>query len=370
MIGFIGLGAAGGNIVDEAVKVGFRGIVMNYSQQDLDSLENVEEVVKFKGSEGVGKNRNLAIELMEKNWKKAIEVTKEYFSGTDEEVIFVCFATSGGSGSGIGPILIDLLINQMPDKTFVAVPIIPDESEVLINQTNCSYASEELAQLDILVLPIDNQQAKNNLGNTGKDNVFELTNKTFIQHLKEITSYLEKESKIGVLDKKDFSTIMNTKGIGLIVSADLSKLDNGKSNLSETGIATTIQNAWKHSIFIPPQFEKVEAAGFIFNGQQNVMKNIDFKKIFEPFTAGEPNHLFEGYFQDEETGKMYLILAGLPWYAERLNKVESIAKEKQKMGEQIKEKEVYKSGIKLAKKRKETSQKKAVTDIFKQYKNR
>lgn len=40
--GFIGLGAAGSNIADEAAKKGYDSIAINYSKSDLDSLTHIK----------------------------------------------------------------------------------------------------------------------------------------------------------------------------------------------------------------------------------------------------------------------------------------------------------------------------------------
>lgn len=59
MYGFLGVGQAGGNIANHAAKIGYRSIAINYSQRDLESLDQIEQKLKLVGSEGVGKKRTM-----------------------------------------------------------------------------------------------------------------------------------------------------------------------------------------------------------------------------------------------------------------------------------------------------------------------
>ncbi|EJL1642822.1 hypothetical protein NL868_004357, partial [Shigella flexneri] len=76
-ISFLGLGQGGSNLADVAASRGFHAASINYSQRDLDSLENIELKLKLVGSEGIGKIRSEAIRLMNNNWDLAINFVKE-----------------------------------------------------------------------------------------------------------------------------------------------------------------------------------------------------------------------------------------------------------------------------------------------------
>ncbi|MED4262475.1 cell division protein FtsZ, partial [Priestia aryabhattai] len=88
MIGIVGIGAAGGNIADLAFENGINAVALNFSERDLESLDFVEERLRLIGSEGVGKNRDEAINLMvDKNWELALKFIKENFSTPSTEII-------------------------------------------------------------------------------------------------------------------------------------------------------------------------------------------------------------------------------------------------------------------------------------------
>ena len=144
-------------------------IAVNTSNQDLDQL-NIPDELKFKiGGEnvdGAGKNRARA-KLYFKNFSAVNTETTEQlgaletFIGYYEEVLFnpicqtiiiCCFSSDGGTGSGIGPMMVSTLTNYMNSvksfkykgKDFViddVTNIIP--RPVVIGLTSkCSMASE------------------------------------------------------------------------------------------------------------------------------------------------------------------------------------------------------------------------------------
>lgn len=370
MIGFIGLGAAGGNVADEAILHGFPAIAINYSQKDLDSLEYVEEKLKLVGSEGVGKNREEAIRLIEKNWESALSFVREHFSSPAIEVIVVSFSTGGGSGSGMAPVLLDVLMSEMPEKTFVAAPILPDLSEVMVNQMNCLQTSEELSKLNLCVFPIDNEQIRKQHPNFGKNKLYKKANETFVQLFSEIVSYTEKHSKHGVLDQKDLRMILGTRGTALLSVVDLSRMEGGQRDLSERGISRTIQDSWEHSIFAPIPYERIVRAGVVFDGQESLMEFINYQKIFSEFDSGMPLDLFEGYYHDQ-SGKVYTVLTGLAWYNGRLADIEKNIQSKQSSAEKVlADNAAYESNVgDLSMKiRKTETKKKSVSDIINRYK--
>lgn len=373
MIGFIGLGAAGSNVADEAARRDYPAIAINYSQRDLDSLEYIEERLKLVGSEGVGKNREEASRLMSKNWESAVSFVRENFSSPSIEVVFVCFSTGGGSGSGIAPILLEILHGEFPEKVFVAVPILPDLSEVLPNQINSIQSGEELSSLDICVLPLDNEQVRKQYAtlNLPKNKLYHKTNSLFIDLIERVISYTTKESKNGVLDEKDLLTIFSTKGVATVGIADISAINQNSEEWIPQVIGGKINVAWKESIFSPIEMNQVFRAGVVLNAPESYIDYIDMETIFGSFKSGKPVDLFEGYYDNEEY-TFCVILSGLSWYRTRLEEIEKIVESMKKTTEQLLTKnEVYKSKLNtsmgLRAQEKKAKRKKNIQDILKKY---
>jgi cell division GTPase FtsZ len=343
-IAIIGLGGAGGNIADEAAKAGFVSGAINFSQKDLDALENVEHKLKVIGSEGVGHNREVALNLMQKHYESIVSFLQDNFSNPLIECIMFAFSTSGGSGAGMSSAMVDISSELFPEKILCAVAILPDEYEATKAQINCSETFEDLSKLDVAVFPIDNNQIRLHHNGVGKNKIFEITNKTFVSLLEKIISYTNKHSKNGNFDKRDLLTILKTRGVAIMAEADVALIN---SNLSTRGIADSIHQSWEKSIFAPIEFIQVIRAGVIFDAQEFLMEHLDHKVIFEKFRDGMPIDLFEGNYH-ESNGKVLTIIAGLPWCRARLSQVdEIIEKSKSKVENAISaEQETYQSKTK------------------------
>lgn len=374
MIGIVGIGAAGGNIADLAFENGINAVALNFSERDLESLDFVEQRLMLIGSEGVGKNRDEAINLMvDKNWELALKFIKENFSTPSTEIIMVCFSAGGGSGGGIGPMLVDLLAQEMDDKAIVAVPILPDTTEALVHQVNALYVTEELSRQDLCVLPIDNEQVKKKNPNAGKARIFKETNETFVNLISTLPKYTDRHSKHGVLDKKDLRTIFSTKGISAISSAEITKLDEGQADIRNEGITEVIKKSWENSIFAPLEMQNIPKAGIIYEGPLDLF-TIDSAQLFSSFKGGEPTHLFEGTYESDHA-KVTTILSGMPYYSTRLKTIEEKIEAQQKVKEELSTIETgYESKLKLPKashkKPLPRNKKKAINSILDKYQNR
>lgn len=374
MISIIGLGGAGNQIANKASEYDFFTGAINFSQSDLDSAENIDLKLKLLGSEGVGKNRDEAIRLLGNNWESAVNFIKENFSHPSTKVIVFAFSTGGGSGSGISPLLLDILTNEMPDKVFVAMPIIPDKNEVFVNQMNCLSTFEQLSKLNIAVFPIDNEKIKVQNEIAGKNVLYQVANNSIVDILKKIVSYTEKNSRNGNIDEKDLLQIFRTKGIGIMAEVDINQSANGEIVLNDDHVTKLIQQSWDKSIFAPVDYKQVVRAGIILDGSESLMQFLNYDKIFSKFQNGMPIDLFEGNYH-EQKGKVYSILTGLSWCNTRLKEVEYIIEENRQKAESVlneTENQEYKSNITSFTTRirntTESSKKRSVSDILNKYK--
>lgn len=334
MFAIVGVGQAGNNVADEFAKIGYPSIAINFSKTDLDSLEHVKNKLHLVGSEGVGKQRNIAMSLMQNNWESTIEFIMQNFSQPSIEIILVTFSTAGGTGSGISPFILEILKDKMPDKTIVACPILPDENEVIGSQINTQEVSEELSELDICVIPLDNQSHLRKLNKKlPKNLLYKEINEKFTTLIKLIDSYTNKNSKNGIVDKRDVVQLFSTSGIMVIADIANFKLDS-------TNFNDKIQKSWKSSIFAPIQFEKILRAGVIFDGDEKIMESLHYEKLFDMF-AHSPIELFEGFYHEGD-GRIITILSGLNWYYKRIEEIDNIIEKHKNSLNSVTEK-VYKS---------------------------
>ncbi|MEH6872742.1 MULTISPECIES: tubulin-like doman-containing protein [Bacillus] len=318
MYGFVGIGQCGGSIADEAMKRGYFSIAVNYSSSDLNSLEVVEDKLKLVGSEGVGKDREAAIKYFKNNWESSVEFIKEAMEKPSIQVVFIVFSTAGGTGSGIAPTLIELLAEYLDNKTVVAVPVLPDQSEVILNQLNTVECLQELSEKQLSIIALDNLKvSQKGTKSFSEPALYSKVNTNFIDMIEEVEEYTNLPSNYSTLDKKDLNQIFNTPGVTVLSKMDLSDYSKGKFANSLHG---DIKQSWQDSIYSADAFDSLIKAGVIIDGNADITDQINFKRLFND---GEPLDLFKGYY---DTGKNQVIsiLSGLGWINDRMKQLDDL----------------------------------------------
>jgi cell division GTPase FtsZ len=317
MFACIGLGQCGSQIADLFSQNGYLSGIINSSQKDLDTCIHIESHLKLRlhGSEGVGRDRNLAVSLMQNNWEIVVSYIKDNFSQPSVQLIFITFSTAGGTGSGISPLFLEILANELGDKTIVAVPILPSLSEPIANQINTLECLKQLSELNICILPIDNEQVKIE----GKNELYKRVNQTFYNIIDSIIEHTDKQSHNGNLDQKDLLTLFKTSGFSTLAYTNITNQNDG-IQLSKESVTDAIKHSWQKSIFTKPSYTKIIRFGLIFNGQEGLMTFINQQNILNDFKNPTLDS-FEGYYH-ENKGDVYTILTGLEFNTERLKQIE------------------------------------------------
>ena len=150
-VSVIGVGNAGGQVLN-AVREDFPVFAINSSAKDLDSVVVGDKIPAFiAGSEarGAGKSRDIAKSLFKVNGRQLFE--KREFTDMVEEsdVVFVTGAMAGGTGSGIAPVLLDMLTQMYPKKIFIYYGILPKLTDSYQSQANSLQCYQEVAELNI-----------------------------------------------------------------------------------------------------------------------------------------------------------------------------------------------------------------------------
>ena len=134
-IAFVAVGQAGGNIGQLFEAKGYNVLYINTSQEDLDTLDNAKYKYHIPGGEGCNKDRRKAKQLVIDDFDR---IAAEIEAKIKADIIFVIFASGGGTGSGAGPMLTDLLIDE--GRSVGAITILPASSESVkahINSYEC-----------------------------------------------------------------------------------------------------------------------------------------------------------------------------------------------------------------------------------------
>jgi len=326
----VGLGGCGGNLADEFAQKGFYCTAINFSQSDLNSLQYVHEKLKLLGSEGLGHQRNEAIELISSH----IEVLTSFIYKHCEhsEVVIVPFSTGGGSGSGLASVVLQIISNTYPDKAIVAIPVMPHNEEGTTALTNNQQVFEELTNMEnVCIIPIDNQQVKKQYGAIGKSKIYNVTNKTIVDHLYSLYAYTEKASKSGSFDKRDFINLFKQEGFCSIAEVvDVSYwLEKEKINLNSKGMKRLFERVLDQSIFAPIEHDSLgRVAVIIDTDNDDIPDNID-NSAFEDF-ANQPLDVFEGIYNHEQSEFVMVVYTGLSLPQKRLEQIDEVIENRKK----------------------------------------
>lgn len=141
-IAFIAIGQAGGNIGQEFEERGFSVVYINTSEEDLATLDKAKFKYHIPGGEGCNKDRTKAKKLIVENYDR---IAAEIDAKINAELIFTLFSSGGGTGSGAGPMLTDLLIGDGHNVGIVTV--IPAMQESVKAHINCHDCMAELTSI-------------------------------------------------------------------------------------------------------------------------------------------------------------------------------------------------------------------------------
>ena len=213
-IGFVAVGQAGGNIGSVLEDKGFNVFYLNTSEEDLATLQKAKHKYHIKGGEGCHKDRDKAKTLLAKDYDQILEEIK---NKVPEKIVFVIFSTGGGTGSGIGPVMVDILNDELGKKAG-AVAVLPGKNETVKSFMNTYECVRDLADLEetAACFFIDN-------GSHGDRFVL---NKAFAEQFDCLIGIPDQNKDVkGNLDRAELKEILCTKGAAAIYKAKQDKFD-------------------------------------------------------------------------------------------------------------------------------------------------
>lgn len=142
-ISFVAVGQAGGNIGQLFEQKGYSVLYINTSKEDLATLDSAKFKYHIPNGEGCNKDRRKAKQLVIDDFDS---IASEIDGKLQAELTFVIFASGGGTGSGAGPMLIDLLIDEGRD--IGAITILPAQEESVKAHINSYDCFSELTAIE------------------------------------------------------------------------------------------------------------------------------------------------------------------------------------------------------------------------------
>lgn len=286
-IGFIGIGQGGGNIAQLLDKSGYKTFVINTSKEDLDTL-NIKEKHLIPNSEGCNHNRSKAIEYTKKHYKELLEKILNIF--IRHEIIYLVFSSGGGTGSGIGVILAELMAKKMKNKTIGVVCILPSNKEMPKIQVNAYQCFTELSQIKELggVFILDNN----------KDDKLSI-NKRFVELFNDLVNINRHISVKGNIDNAEIKELLRVRGCIVV---------------SKTDSIGKIVRSLDNSIF--PEIEKDKNIVYL---AMSLIDEVNIEDITKEL--GIPYDMYINY---NNNGQNIIVASGLSFFSSRLDSIKEI----------------------------------------------
>ena len=249
---------------------------------------------------GNGKS-NIAIQTLASNLEIIEEIKK-----IKEPIIYLVFSTAGSNGSGLAPIMCDVIteLNEQEDlcKTVCCISVLPKRNEALQKHINAYNCIKELSEKDNIgsCILVDN----NKLDNLSK------INSTLAATL-DMFFTEESYSVKGNVDLSERMKMIEQNGMFL-----LSAVCNGKAKGLEL-----LESLFQKNIFAPIEPDAVVEYMAVIN---SLDEGIDVDAIIK--AVGIPQNIFQGY----GAKKTITILSGLSFPITYLTEIKENAEEKYK----------------------------------------
>lgn len=263
--GIIGVGNAGGQIAALTNKIHLLdAMAINSSENDLATLPDAVSKVLIGNSQGSGKERAKAKEFLK---AKIIEILKaqEFRAFMDKDIVFVVSSCGGGTGSGIAPVLADLLRKQYPNVSIVLVGILPTLKEKAFTQANAAEYLDELynSLTDASYMLYDNHT----MTDLPDYQLLPSINEQVVSDIGVLTGKYQLPTRFKSIDENDMKSITNKPG--RIVIAGL--YDIKEKVLEDKSVDELLVQALKKSAHAELERDRKAAAiGIITNLSQKI----------------------------------------------------------------------------------------------------
>ena len=333
-IGVIGIGNAGNQVAALALeKKQIPALAINASEKDLDTLSVKMNQIVFGDSAGSGKDRSIAKGFVKNNIKDLFREADFKSFMEEVDIVFVVNSTGGGTGSGMGPILTDILRGYYAkdeNKVFINIGILPTLGESVGAQRNTIEYLKEMSELGGSFMLFDNETRSNLATNKQMD----IINMEIVNMISIIRGDMSHSSPYGMIDDKDMRKIVSMPGMIFMdvltsifedtVTEDIDQLM--LKHIAQESCMTKVDN-----------YKIVKRLGFIayLTSELHERFNENLPAIREQF--GEPIEDFKHFAENTESDKLNsvaLIMSGLSIPDNRIrsmiNRIEKVEEELRK----------------------------------------
>lgn len=331
-IALIGLGNAGGNVVKLYGQM-YPGtadrIVINTSETDMSkfSTSDYEYSIRMGELDGTGGNhdvaKTVAMNLMR---EKVVDDPRFIELLAGKEYVFVIGSTAGGTGSGMLPVVYQVIskVLRVADKV-IAVCILPENGLTVDRLDNTLLNQSELySDPDATYMVYDNSR----FSEVSSFELREKVNKEIVDDIAVFTGIDLLQSDYNNIDAEDMMSLMSLPGRIVIVRCNTNRQIN--HNDIEARILYDLDHRTAHAILNEDKI--VGSYGLIANLSKTDIEGLNETLPVIRERIGEPISTFMN-LSDQETGsKVIFIMSGLAKPAARLFELsELLAAKKEKI---------------------------------------
>lgn len=308
-IGVIGVGSCGNQLALLAGMSGIPSLAINSASIDLDDIVKSPEAqescttLKIGTTEGCGKNRNLAKNMIKQDAKNILEAVEVIFDKEFIKTLVVVGAANNGTGSGSIAILTDILRSVHPELNIIPTPVLPCDVSTR-SMGNTLECMSEIINLGMPYIPIDNLKCKCK----SIKEIYTKVNEDILADFKIINGDYIQPSSYGNMDEQDRKKLFSTPGMMRVCKI------SGMKNASDETIPQLILNSIKQNFGAELQGDKiVKRMGVIYSLTEDMLQKIDhsYKEVTDEI--GVPIEIFEhiNVIEDDKKCSIITILAGL-----------------------------------------------------------
>ena len=323
-----GVGNAGSQFVDAAYKAGFRNVFcINSSSKAMDNdVLNANIPCFLVGSDGrgAGMNRNAAKELFKMNYRHLFENQKFVQYCEESDVIVIGTSCSGGTGSGISPIVVKAVKQMYPNKIVMFYGILPRLTSSDVELSNAMECVAEIEELNKSGLGIPYMLADlNYYEGISNEVAFVKVVEKMATDIKVIAGDYLNYSKYRMIDENDMKVIISPSGY-----LSIYKIDNITQQMVDK---ESIQSMLIKQIKNSPAVEiardgLVDQMAFIYSVPEDMgdsAKSGDYAEINN--YVGRPLGIFENYaIVRGGTAQVILIVSGQSYPVGKMTTINEI----------------------------------------------
>lgn len=226
-VSLIGIGNCGNQIAALAKKEGGINVAcINTSENDIATLpaEVQEDCYLVGDSEGAGKNRTEAKKFLKSSIKNLVGNEKFREQVSDSDVIFIVSSTGGGTGSGMAPLMADVVRQsfrnkdeERTEKIVILIGVLPRLTEAFSTQINTKEYMHELFDVleDQKYMMYDN----NKYAKESAPAIIQKINEEVVRDIRILQLVFNTPTPYDSIDEKDMKAILRTPGMITIASA-------------------------------------------------------------------------------------------------------------------------------------------------------